>query len=82
MSHRRHFHGGNIDEVALTCHLPDRKLAARDIGAVVLVYREGKGHELGFTTLDGQTIAASTLRPDQVRPVLHHEIAHARTILT
>ena len=71
-----------LDEVVLKCDLPGEKLAAGDIGTVVLVHRDGQGYEVEFSTLDGETIAVSTLRADQVRPVHHDEIAHARTIVS
>jgi len=47
---------------------------------VVLVHDEGKGYEVEFMTLDGETIAVATLRAEQVRAVQHDEIAHARSI--
>ena len=56
-----------LDEVVLTCDLPEQKLAAGDIGTVVLVHGEGRGYEVEFMTLDGETIGVSTLRADQVR---------------
>jgi hypothetical protein len=69
-----------LDEVVLTCDLPDHGLAASDIGTVVLVHDEGKGYEVEFMTLDGETIAVATLRAEQVRAVQHDEIARARSI--
>jgi hypothetical protein len=69
-----------LDEVVLTCDLPDHGLAVGDIGTVVLVYDEGKGYEVEFMTLDGETIAVATLRAERVWPVQHDEIAHARSI--
>ena len=69
-----------LDEVVLTCDLPDLGLTAGDIGTVVLVHGEGKGFEVEFMTLDGETLAVATLRADQVRAVQHDEIAHARPI--
>jgi len=69
-----------LDEVVLTCDLPDHGLAAGDIGTVMLVHSEGKGYEVEFMTLDGDTVAVTTLRAEQVRPVQHDEIAHARSI--
>ena len=71
---------GELDEIVLTCDLPDQRLTAGDIGTVVLVHGEGKGYEVEFMTLDGETIAVSTLRADQVRVVHHDEISHARSI--
>ena len=67
-----------LSNIVLTCDLPDHGLAAGDIGTVVLVHDEGKGYEVEFMTLDGETIAVATLRAEQVRPVQHDEIAHAR----
>lgn len=58
-----------LDEVVLTCDLPEQQLAAGDIGTVVLVHGEGRRYEVEFMTLDGETIAVSTLRADQVRRV-------------
>ena len=69
-----------LDEVVLTCDLPDHGLAADDIGTVVLMHDEGKGYEVEFMTLDGETIAVATLRAEQVRPVQRDEITHARSI--
>ena len=69
-----------LDEVVLTCDLPDHGLTAGDIGTVVLMHDEGKGYEVEFMTLDGETIAVATLRAEQVRAVQHDEIAHARLI--
>ena len=69
-----------LSNIVLTCGLPDHGLAAGDIGTVVLVHDEGKGYEVEFMTLDGDTVAVATLRAEQVRPVQHDEIAHARSI--
>ena len=57
-----------LDEVVLTCDLPDHGLAAGDIGTVVLVHDEGKGYEVEFMTLDGETIAVATLRGSRCAP--------------
>lgn len=72
----------SLDEVVLTCDLPEHGLAALDIGTIVLVHGEGKGFEVEFMTLDGETIAVATLRADQVRAVQHDEIAHARLLIS
>ena len=69
-----------LDEVVLTRDLHDHGLAAGDIGTVVLMHDEGKGYEVEFMTLDGETIAVATLRAEQVRAVQHDEIAHTRSI--
>jgi hypothetical protein len=70
-----------LDEVVLTCELPEQGLAKGDIGVVVLVHNQGEGFEVEFMTLDGETVAIETLRRSQVRPVGKHEIAHARELV-
>ena len=69
-----------LEDVILTCDLPEYRLARGDIGTVVLVHQEGKGYEVEFTTLDGETIAIVTLTADQVRPSKPREIAHVRNL--
>ncbi|HWP58276.1 MAG TPA: DUF4926 domain-containing protein [Candidatus Acidoferrales bacterium] len=69
-----------LEDVILTCELPQYGLAPGDIGTVVLVHKGGAGYEVEFTTLDGETIAIVTLTADQVRPSRQREIAHARNL--
>ncbi|MCC7164927.1 MAG: DUF4926 domain-containing protein [Anaerolineae bacterium] len=69
-----------LDRIVLTTDLPDHALKAGDIGTVVLVHRDHKGYEVEFVTLDGETVAVVSLYPSQVRPIGHHEIAHARPV--
>jgi hypothetical protein len=69
-----------LDDVILTCDLPQYGLSAGDIGTAVLVHRQGAGYEVEFTSLDGETIAVVTLMADQVRPSKVGEIAHARDL--
>ena len=57
-----------LEDVILTCDLPEQGLTRGDIGTVVLVHKEGKGYEVEFTTLDGESIAIVTLATNQVRP--------------
>ncbi len=71
-----------LDQVVLAEDLPDHRLRAGDIGTVVLTYEGGKGYEVEFMTLDGETLAVVTVLADQVRPIAHNEIAHARPIPT
>jgi len=66
--------------VVLTTDLPAEGLAAGDIGTVVHVHKGGEGYEIEFMTLDGQTVAVSTLLANQVRPIGHREIAYARSL--
>jgi hypothetical protein len=68
------------DCVVLNVDLPGEGLAAGDIGTVVHVHRVGEGYEVEFITLDGQTVAVSTLLANQVRPIAQREIAHVRTL--
>ncbi len=56
-----------LDDVILMCDLTEHGLSAGDIGAVVLVHRHAAGHEVEFTSLDGDTIAVVSV---------YHEHAH------
>ena len=67
------------DNAVLVRDLPDHGLKRGDIGTVVLVHRS-KGYEVEFMTLDGETLATVSLARDDVRPIGHREIAHARQI--
>jgi hypothetical protein len=69
-----------LDRVVLATHVREHSLEAGDIGTVVLVHAGGKGYEVEFVTLDGETITVTTLRASQVRPIEHREIAHARMV--
>jgi hypothetical protein len=69
-----------LEDVILTRDLPEHGLTRGDIGTVVLVHKEGKGYEIEFTTLAGETVAVVTLAADQVRPSKPREIAHARDL--
>jgi hypothetical protein len=69
-----------LDRVVLTTDLGDLDLKAGDIGTVVLVHDAGRGFEVEFVTLDGQSIGVTTLTVGQVRPVHRNEIAHARLV--
>ena len=69
-----------LDLVVLRRDLPEEKLRAGDIGAVVLLHAGGAGYEVEFTTLTGETLAVVTLPADDLRPVSPGEIANARRI--
>jgi hypothetical protein len=69
-----------LENVVLTTNLPEHGLESGDIGTVVLVHRDGKGYEVEFVALDGETVAVVSVLASQVRPVAHHEIAHARPV--
>jgi hypothetical protein len=69
-----------LEDVVLTCDLPEHDLRRGDIGTVVLVHQAGKGYEVEFTTLDRETVAIVTLMANQVRPSKPREIAHVRDL--
>lgn len=72
-----------IDElstVVLTTDLPQHKLCAGDLGALVMIHQGGKGYTVEFTTLSGETIAVTTLAAEQVRPTRSNDIAHVREL--
>lgn len=68
------------DTVVLTCDLPAHDLARGDVGTVVLVHKDGRGYEVEFATLNGETIGVVTLSAPQVRAIGQREIAHARAL--
>jgi Domain of unknown function (DUF4926) len=69
-----------LDRVILTSDLPEYSLEQGDIGTVVLVHQGGKGYEIEFVTLDGETVAIVSLHSIQVRPIGRREIARSRVM--
>ena len=69
-----------LDLVVLKRDLPKERLAARDVGTVVLLHQQAGGYEVEFSTLSGDTVAIVTLNACDVRPVAAREIVHARTV--
>jgi len=69
------------DSVVLGRDLPKYGLKAGDVGTVVLVHPAG-GYEVEFITLDGKTVAVTSLSIDEVQPIGRREISHAREIET
>lgn len=69
-----------LDRVVLSRRLDDLGLEAGDVGTVVLVHEGGRGFEVEFVTLDGETYAVTTVSADDVRPIDRNEIAHARVV--
>lgn len=67
--------------VVLTRDLPEHGLKSGDVGTIVLVHPAG-GYEVEFMTLDGETIAVTSLATEEVRPIARREIAHVREIAT
>ena len=68
------------DRVVLVNDVPGDKLAAGDVGTIVHVHSGGAAYEVEFVALDGETVAVVTLERNQVRPVQHREITHARRV--
>ena len=71
-----------LDAVVLKNDLPEQGLKQGDVGTVVMVHRGGRGFEVEFVALDGETIAVVTLLASQVRPTRRREIDHARVLET
>jgi Domain of unknown function (DUF4926) len=69
-----------LDRVILTSDIPESSLEQGDIGTVVLVHLGGKGYEVEFVTLDGETVAVVSLHSIQVRPIGRREIARSRVM--
>lgn len=69
-----------LDLVVLTRDLPEFGLAAGDVGAVVHRYPDAAGFEVEFVTASGETVAAATLAPADVRALVGREILHARDL--
>ncbi len=68
-----------LERVVLTVDLPEHGLKQGDVGTVVLVHGV-EGYEVEFMTLDGETVAVTSLSTDQVRLIVPREIANARPI--
>ena len=67
------------DWVALTTDVPE-SFQTGDTGTVVMIHEKGKGYEVEFFTLHGETLGVETLHSNQVRPVEADEVAHVRKI--
>jgi hypothetical protein len=70
------------DCVVLTEDLPSENLKTADIGTIVHIHGAHKGYEVEFVTLAGETLAAVTLLPQQVRPITRRDLAHVRELAT
>ena len=64
--------------VVLTQDLPVEGLQAGDVGTVVHVHHGEEGYEVEFMTFAGETLAVTTVRPAQIRPVARQDIVHVR----
>ena len=68
------------DIVVLTENLPADGLEAGDVGTVIHVHSDKAGYEVEFMTLAGQTIAVTTVMPEQLRPVTRRDVTHVREL--
>jgi hypothetical protein len=68
------------ESVVLTRDLPEHKLRAGDVGAVVQVYGVGQAYEVEFVSGSGQTLALETLELKDVRPLGAGDILHIRSV--
>lgn len=69
-----------LDRVVLNEDFPAEGLRAGDVGIVVMVHQGGKGFEVEFVALDGETIAVVTAHAHQVRSIREREIARVRSV--
>lgn len=69
-----------LDRVILNEDFPEDGLRSGDVGVVVLVHQGGKGFEVEFVALNGETEAVITVNADQVRSIRPHELVHARSM--
>lgn len=68
------------DCVVLTLDMPSEGLHAGDVGTVVHIHRGGEAYEVEFMTLTGRTIAITTVKADQMRPVSPQDVSHVRQL--
>ena len=69
-----------LDRVVLIDDFPHEGLKAGDVGTVVLVHQGGKGFEVEFVALNGETIAVITAHANQLRSAKSREIARVRAV--
>jgi Domain of unknown function (DUF4926) len=67
------------DIAVLTVDLPEYGLKVGDVGTVMMVHGQN-GYEVEFMTLDGETVAVTSLEAAQMRPIASREVAHVRSI--
>lgn len=66
------------DRIVLKSDISKEDLKAGDVGTVIHIHREGEAFEVEFLTLDGKTVAVTTVLAAQIRPVTDQDITHAR----
>jgi hypothetical protein len=60
-----------LDTVILTRDVKEKNLEKGDVGAVVVVYKNGTSYEVEFVEADGRTKALLTLMPNDINPYLN-----------
>ena len=68
------------DCIVLTQDIPAEGLQVGDVGTVVHIHGAGKGYEVEFMTLTGQTVAVVTVLPSQLRPIDRRDLTHVRQL--
>ena len=68
------------DRIVLRTDVPEAHLKVGDVGTIVHVHQHSEAFEVEFLTLDGRTVAVTTVARSQVRPVTGTDIAHAREL--
>lgn len=66
------------DLVVLQEDIVSSRLKAGDVGTILTVYADGKGYEVEFVTLTGETVAVEILLPHQIRDVRPSEVMAVR----
>lgn len=66
------------DRVILSVDLPKSRLLAGDVGVVVHVYDQGKGFEVEFLSLTGDTLSVETLSKSEIRAAESKDVPHVR----
>ncbi len=67
-----------LETVILTHDIKKDGLREGDMGAVVMVYDEGKAAEVEFVTATGKTVALVTLTSADVRDIKQNDVLHVR----
>jgi hypothetical protein len=68
------------DCVVLKRDLPAENLKADDVGTVVHVHKDGVAFEVEFVTFTGATIAVTTVKASDLRPVGKRDVTHVRQL--
>ena len=66
------------DLIVLTTDLPDKGLITGDVGTIIHIHRNGEAFEVEFLSLEGDTVAITTVLESQARGVSNRDITHAR----